>query len=188
MEDALAAFGLVFLAELGDKSMLLAVGFAARHRALPVLAGIAFAAVTAIGFSVALGTALGAVIPRSALAIVGGVVFLAFGVWTLRGDDDEEDAAELRGRFLLIGVSLAFLVAELGDKTMIASVALAGVRSAVPVWIGGALGMTVASGIAIGIAASFGSRLPERAVRVMAAAAFLFFGVVFLVDGLRGAT
>ena len=186
MGDLLASFGLVFLAELGDKSMLAALALAARYRPLPVLGGITIAAFTMLGLSVVLGAALGAALPERALTIAGGVLFIAFGLWTLRPEDDEDEDADLKGSSVLLGVTGAFLIAEFGDKTMLATVALGGTQAPLPTWIGASLGMTAASGIAIAIAAVLGARLPERVVRLIAAGAFLVFGVLMLVSGFRG--
>jgi putative Ca2+/H+ antiporter (TMEM165/GDT1 family) len=186
MTDLFSAFGLVFLAELGDKSMLLAIAFAARYRPWPVLGGIAIAALVMLGLSTLVGAALGAALPERALAIGGGLLFLGFGVWTLRDDDDDEEATELRSSSVLVGVTLAFLVAEFGDKTMLATATLASTQAPVVTWLGAAAGMTLASGIAIAIASLAGARLPERVVRLVAAGAFLLFGVLLLWEGLRG--
>lgn len=187
MDELLATFGLVFLAELGDKSMLLAIAFAARSRPWPVLAGIAIAAFAMLGLSTLVGAALGAALPERAISIGGGLLFLGFGLWTLRGDDDDDDEdAELRSGSVLLGVTLAFMLAEFGDKTMIATTTLAGAQSAVPTWLGASLGMTAASGLAVVVATLLGARLPERLVRFVAAFAFLLFGAFLLVDGLRG--
>ncbi len=188
MEALLASFGLVFLAELGDKTMLLALGFATRYRPWPVLAGIAIAAFAVLGLSTLVGAALGAALPERVLAIGGGLLFLGFGVWTLWPEDEERmDGAEVRGASVLLGVTVAFVLAEFGDKTMLATVALASTQAAVPTWLGAGLGMTAASGLAILVGAVLGARLPERAVRIVAGIAFLAFGVWFLVDGLTGA-
>lgn len=189
MADLLTTFGLVFVAELGDKSMLLAIAFAARYRPLPVLAGVATAAVTMLGVSVLVGAALGAALPGQLLAIVGGLVFMGFGIWTYLDDDgDDADAAnvEARGRFVWLGVMAAFLLAEFGDKTMLATITLASTQSPLPTWLGAAAGMTAASGIAVVIAAAAGARLPARAVRLVAAGAFLLFGALLLLSGIRG--
>ncbi len=187
IEAFLASFGLVFLAELGDKSMLLAIAFAARYRLWPVLGGIAIAAFVMLGLSTLLGAALGAALPERAVAVVGGLVFVGFGLWTLLDDDDDdEETEELRSGSVLLGVTLAFLIAEFGDKTMLATLTLAGTQPAVPTWLGAGLGMTAASGIAIVLATAVGARLPERIMRVVAAAAFLLFGVLLVVTGLRG--
>ena len=188
MDALLGAFGLVFLAELGDKSMVLAVAFAARYRPWPVLGGIAIAAFTMLGLSTLLGAALGAALPERAVAIGGGLIFLGFGVWTLldRDDEDEDEDAGLRGSSVLLGVTLAFLIAEFGDKTMLATATLASTQPALPTWLGAGLGMTVASGIAIVVGAVLGARIPERATRIAAGIAFLAFGVWLLIEGFTG--
>jgi len=190
LEAFLASFGLVFLAELGDKSMVLAIAFAARYRPWPVLGGIAIAAFTMLGLSTLLGAALGAALPERAVAIAGGLIFLGFGIWTLVDDDDDDDDdddedAGLRSTSVLLGVTLAFLIAEFGDKTMLATLTLAGTQPPVPTWIGASLGMTAASGIAIAVATLVGRQLNERVLRLVAAGAFLLFGVLLLLGGIR---
>jgi putative Ca2+/H+ antiporter (TMEM165/GDT1 family) len=187
MADLLTAFGLVFLAELGDKSMLLAVAFALRYRPLPVLGGIAIAAFTMLGLSTLVGAALGAALPERAVTIGAGLLFLGFGIWTLLGEDDDDHEGEgLRSTSVLFGVTAAFLVAEFGDKTMLATLALAGGQAPVPTWLGAGAGMTAASGIAIALAVLAGAKLPERVLHLLAAGAFLLFGVLLLVSGLAG--
>ena len=188
VEELLAAFGLVFLAELGDKSMLLAIAFAARYRPWLVVVGVAIAAFGMLGLSTLVGAALGAALPERAIAVGGGLLFLAFGIWTLRDDDDDDDDEDtgLRSGSVLLGVTLAFVIAEFGDKTMIATTTLAGTQAALPTWLGAGLGMTAASGIAILVTTLLGARLPQRLIRVLAALAFLVFGALLLVDGLRG--
>jgi Ca2+/H+ antiporter, TMEM165/GDT1 family len=186
VSDLLTTFGLVFLAELGDKSMLLAIGFAARYRPWPVLGGIAIAAFTMLGLSTLAGAALGLALPERVLAIAGGVLFLAFGFWTLRDDDDDDEAASVRGESVLLGVTAAFLLAEFGDKTMFATVTLATTQAPLATWLGAGIGMTAASGIAIAITSWAGGRLPERPVRLAAAVAFLLFGALLLFEGVRG--
>ena len=189
VEELLTTFALVFLAELGDKSMLLAVAFAARYRPWLVLAGVAIAAFAMLGVSTLVGAALGAALPERAIAIGGGLLFLGFGLWTLREEDEDDvDDADtgLRGGSVLVGVTLAFALAEFGDKTMIATTTLAGAQAALPTWLGAALGMTAASGLAILVTSLLGARLPARLIRILAALAFLAFGVLLLVDGVRG--
>jgi len=188
LEAFLASFGLVFLAELGDKSMVLAIAFAARYRPWPVLGGIAIAAFTMLGLSTLLGAALGAALPERAVAIGGGLIFLGFGIWTLLDDDDDDDDEEaggLRSSSVLLGVTLAFLIAEFGDKTMLATLTLAGTQPPVPTWIGASLGMTAASGIAIAVATLVGRQLNERVLRLVAAGAFLLFGLLLVAAGIR---
>jgi len=182
--DALVAFGLVFLAELGDKSMLLAIALAARYRPWPVLGGIAIAASLMLGAATLAGAALGTALPERALAIGGGLLFLGFGIWTLRADDEDDQPRELPSRSVLIGVTLAFLVAEFGDKTMLATATLAATRAPVPTWLGASLGMILASGIAITITHLLGSRLHQRTLQLAAAGGFLLFGLLLLLEGI----
>ncbi|MCC5949025.1 MAG: TMEM165/GDT1 family protein [Nitriliruptoraceae bacterium] len=186
IEDLLRSFGLVFLAELGDKSMLLAIAFATRYRPWPVIGGIAIAAFVMLGLSTLVGAGLGAALPERALAIGGGLLFLGFGIWTLLDDDEDEEEAALRGSSVLLGVTAAFLIAEFGDKTMLATVTLAGTQAPLPTWLGASLGMTLASGLAVGLAVLAGGKLPERVLRLVAAGAFLVFGGLLLWEGVQG--
>lgn len=186
MDHALAPFGLVFLAELGDKSMLLAIALAARYRPAPVLGGIAIAATSMLGVAALVGAAVGTALPERMIALIGGLLFLGFGIWILFDDEDEDEQTELRGRSILLGVTAAFLVAEFGDKTMIATATLASTGSAVATWVGASLGMTAASGLAVALTRLLGSKLPQRAVRPAAAGGFLLFGALLIIDAIRG--
>lgn len=182
----------MFVAELGDKSQLLALALAARHRALVVLAGIAGAAATMLGLAVVLGAVVGEALPQRPVQAVAGLLFVGFGIWTLRegGEDDEDDdheTADTRGdRGAWLTTYLSFLAAEFGDKTMLATVTLATTRGALPTWLGATLGMTLASGAAIVVGSRARTRLPERTVRWVAAGLFLVLGGLLLVDALRG--
>jgi Ca2+/H+ antiporter, TMEM165/GDT1 family len=191
LTDLGAVFAVVFLAELGDKSNLLALALATRHRPAVVLAGIATAAATMLGLAVLAGGALGSALPREPVQLVGGVLFVAFAVWTLRDDDpDDPDgpdgpdaghAADAGRGGGFATTTLAFLVAEFGDKTMLATLALATTRDPVATWVGATLGMVATSALAVAVGAGARERLPERAVRLGSAAVFLAVGVVLLV-------
>lgn len=186
MTDLLAVLGIVFVAELGDKSQLLALALAARHRAVVVLSGIAAAAATMLGIAVVVGAVAGATLPDRPVQVVAGLLFVGFGVWTLRddGDDDHEAVDGDRGAWLT--TYLSFLAAEFGDKTMLATVTLATTRGAVPTWIGATLGMTLASSVAIVVGNRLGARLPESLVRMVAAGVFVVLGTLLLADALAG--
>lgn len=186
MQDALIALGLTFVAELGDKSMLVAIALASRFSPRQVLPGIASAAVIMLGAAALLGSALGTALPQRWLAIGGGLLFIVFGLLALRGEDDEEESTALRVRSVWLGVAIAFLIAEFGDKTMLAVATLASNRAPIPTWLGASVGMTLASGLAVGLTVLVGRRLPERVIRLFAVGAFLLFGVLLLIEGLRG--
>src|SRR6478735_8443499 len=123
MGSFFAALGLVFIAELGDKTQIVALGFGARYRLAPVLTGIVLAYMATNLLSVVIGGLLGAALPTRAIGLVGGVMFLGFALWTLRPDSDEDDdtGADDPGthRTIVFSVAASMFVAELGDKTML---------------------------------------------------------------------
>jgi putative Ca2+/H+ antiporter (TMEM165/GDT1 family) len=181
------SFGVIFVAELGDKSQLMALTFAARYRALPVLIGITAATAVVHAVSVGVGAVLGASIPTRAVSIVAGIAFLGFAAWTLRGDELDEDEAAKADRSTssaVLAASIAFFLAELGDKTMLATITLATTEGAVGTWAGSTLGMVAADALAILVGKQLGSRLPERAIKIGATVAFVVFGLLLLYEGL----
>ncbi len=187
MEAFWISFGLIFVAELGDKSQLMAMTFAARYRAWTILAAITAATAVVHLISVALGAVVGAALPTDTISVLAGVAFLGFAAWTIRGDelDDEDEARSRRGgRSVFLTVALAFFLAELGDKTMLATVTLATDHGWFGTWLGSTVGMVAADALAIVVGQQLGSRLPERVVKVGAAATFVLFGVWLILDGL----
>jgi Ca2+/H+ antiporter, TMEM165/GDT1 family len=188
IDAVLLSFGVIFIAELGDKSQLMAPAFATRFPAVAVLVAITIATALVHLGSVVLGATVAAVLPTNVVAIVAGVAFLVFAAWTLRGDvlgpSDEARARTEPTRSIVLTVGTAFFLAELGDKTMLATVTLATTDPPIPVWLGSTLGMVTADAIAIAVGALLGTRLPERAIKLFAAAAFVVFGVILIAEGL----
>ena len=185
MESFFAALGLVFLAELGDKTQLVALGFGARHRLAPVLAGVMAAYATTNLLSVVIGGLLGAALPTRAIGLVGGVLFLGFAVWTLRGaDEDDEELDETGDRSVFWTVYAAMFVAELGDKTMLATATLAAQGNPVLVWFGATIGINLSGTLGVLLGRWFGTRLPERVTRIGSAVLFAVFGIVLIVTNL----
>jgi Ca2+/H+ antiporter, TMEM165/GDT1 family len=187
MDAFLLSFGVILVAELGDKSQLMALAFAARYRALPVLVGITVATAAVHAFSVALGAVVAVALPTKLIAVVAGLAFFGFAAWTLRGDrlgERDEARAARSSRSVVLAVGVAFFLAELGDKTMLATVTLATTEDAFGTWLGSTAGMVFADAIAIGVGRLLGARLPERAIRLGATAAFLVFGAVLVYEGL----
>jgi len=181
------SFGLIFVAELGDKSQLMAMTLATRYRAWTILGAITAATAVVHLMSVALGAALGAALPTEAISVVAGAAFLGFAAWTLRGDElgeDDEARARRGGRSVFFTVAGAFFLSELGDKTMLATVTLATDYGWFGVWLGSTIGMVAADALAIVVGQQLGSRLPERAVKIGAATTFVIFGVWMIIDGL----
>ncbi len=187
MGAILVAFGVIFLAELGDKSQLMALTFAARFRALPVLIGVSVASAVVQGIWVMIGAVLRVSLPTTVVNVGAGAVFLAFAVWTLVGGDEGGAAVERNGReWAVARVAAAFVLAEIGDKTMLATVALAAHGGALATWIGATLGMVVANGFAVALGRRLGDLAPRRVVHLVAGGMFASFGIVLLVQGLTG--
>jgi len=184
MEAFWLSLAIVFLAELGDKTQLVALCLAARFRAAVVLGGVFAATLCVHLFSVGIGAGAARLIPEAYVRIAAGIAFIVFGAWTLRGDSvDSEECGRVNGRSPFWITFITFFLAELGDKTMLSTVTLAAGRAGVPVWLGSSLGMVASDGLAIGVGRIMGKRLPERAVKVGAACVFFGFGVFSAVQG-----
>ncbi|MCW2620296.1 MAG: hypothetical protein JWR28_3445, partial [Modestobacter sp.] len=126
--STLVSFGVIFVAELGDKSQLMALTFATRFKVWPVLIGITVATAVVHLASVGIGYGLGAALPTGWINLVAALAFIAFGFWTLRGDnltEEEKEKASRAVKSVVIAVGTAFFLAELGDKTMLATITLA---------------------------------------------------------------
>lgn len=183
MEAFAVAFAVVFVAELGDKTQLVAMSLAARYRTITVLAGITIAYAITNGISVLVGGLLGAALPTTAISVAGAVAFFGFAIWTLRDDEDDDDGAEqIGGRSVLMSIIGAMVFAELGDKTMLATATLAARGSPLLTWAGATLGITASGALAVAVGSVLGDRLPRRTIRIAAAALFALFGVLLLVD------
>ena len=184
MDAFLIAFGLIFLAELGDKTQLLAIALAARYDGKRVLAGV-FLGTFAINLvSVAAGELIGSLVPDHWISIAAGIAFLGFGAWILFDDDEDEEEEEKRTpRKVVLSVAAMIFVAEIGDKTMLAAMTIAShERQLVSVWLGASTGMFCAIAIGAGIGSILGRRLPERPIRIIAAVAFLATGGWLLIS------
>nr|UYF26242.1 TMEM165/GDT1 family protein [Nocardiopsis sp. CMB-M0232] len=168
------------------------MSLATRYRARTVLLGITIATIAVHGVSVLIAEVLGLAIPTDWIALFAGLAFIFFGAWTLRGDDltekDEERAASRRIRSGVITVAAIFFLAELGDKTMLATITVGANYAGIPlswvaVWIGSTVGMVLADGIAIVVGKVLGKRLPERAIQIGAAALFFIAGAAMAFQG-----
>lgn len=194
-----AAFGVVFVAELGDKTQLLALGFGARHRLRVVACGLALGYGTANLVAVVVGGVLGAALPERPIEIVSGAVFLGFALLALRRaiDDDPDtklaDATPIaaiddsptdpaiRSTWRAVGsIGLAIAIAEMGDKTQITTATLASQSAPVGVWVGATLGAAASGMIGAAAGRSIGHRISDRAISMISAGLFAAFGVVML--------
>jgi putative Ca2+/H+ antiporter (TMEM165/GDT1 family) len=184
---ALISLGVVFLAELGDKSQLMSMTYALRHHWWVVLSGVAVAAFLVHGLAVAVGHFLGLTLPERPIAFAAAVSFFVFAAWTWSERKDRGAApAAPEHRFVLLAVVSSYVLAELGDKTMLATVALASDHNWAGVWIGATVAMVLADGLAIAAGALLHRRLPERLLHGLASALFVLFGLWLLFDTALG--
>jgi putative Ca2+/H+ antiporter (TMEM165/GDT1 family) len=171
--------GAVVLAEMGDKTQLLAMAFATRYKASKVMIGVFIATV----FNHALAVAVGNYITRfdSAQIWIQGIAslsFIFFGLWTIRGDKLEGEENRTTKYGAIVTVALAFFIAEMGDKTQLATIALAAKFPGSPLGIlmGTTTGMLIADAVGIIIGVVMCKNIPERTVKLISAGAFIFFG------------
>lgn len=186
MNAFLASTGLVVLAEMGDKTQLLAMALACRFRWQIVMLGVFAATLCNHFLAVVAGTYLTRVIPLYYVQLAASASFVLFGFWTLRGDTLEgEDKRFDYSPFWTVAV--AFFLAEMGDKTQLATVALAAeYKSMIAVWMGTTTGMLIADAIGIGVGIVLGKKIPERIIKWVAALIFIFFGLSGLHELLPG--
>ena len=183
MEALLISTGVVALAEIGDKTQLLAFILAARFKKpLPIVAGILVATLVNHGLAGALGAWITSVVSPEILRWVLGLSFIGMAVWTLIPDKIEDEETRAAQRLGVFGATLiTFFLAEMGDKTQLATVALAAHYGApLVVVIGTTLGMLIADVPAVLVGNQFAAKIPLKIVHSIAAAIFAAMGVLAL--------
>jgi Ca2+/H+ antiporter, TMEM165/GDT1 family len=177
MTAFLTALAIVFLAEMGDKTQLLAMAFAARFRWRTVMLGVFVATAANHLLAVYVGNYLTGIIPLHVVKIAAAVSFILFGLWTIRGDKIEgEDKRFNFSPFWT--VTVAFFLAEMGDKTQLATVALAAQFNTVaPVWAGTTTGMLIADAVGIAAGVLLHKKIPEKKIKWFSALVFIAFGM-----------
>jgi putative Ca2+/H+ antiporter (TMEM165/GDT1 family) len=190
MTAFITAFVLVAIAEMADKTQLLTLSLACRYPARKVLIGVGLAIAMLNVIAVVIGAVAGRFIPVSAVQIGAGVLFVAFGLWNLLAKDKPEEAEECEVRsdkHVVLAVTGAFLLAEIGDKTQLATLSL-GARfegsllSSVGVWAGATVGMILANALAVIVGHVAGRRVPEKLMKRISGVLFVGFGIWTLVE------
>jgi putative Ca2+/H+ antiporter (TMEM165/GDT1 family) len=156
-----------------------------------VLIGITIATALVHLISVVIGGVLGAALPTSWITLAAGIAFFGFAAWTLRGDQlssDEAGRADRSTRSAVVAASAAFFLAELGDKTMLATITLATTQGLVGTWIGSTAGMVAADALAILVGQQLAKRVSEKVIRYAAAASFVVFGILLVAEAIRELT
>lgn len=187
----------VVLAEMGDKTQLLAMAFASRFRWQTVLWAVLAATLANHLLAVAVGNVITQFLPMAWIKLAAAASFIVFALWTIRGDTlDGEDQGQGRSPFWT--TAIAFFIAEMGDKTQLMTIALAAeeavkiggsgfiakARQIVPVWMGTTCGMMIADAFGIGVGIVLNKHIPEKLVKWVAAGCFAAFGLVGLHEAL----
>ena len=183
MESLLVSTGVVALAEIGDKTQLLAFIMAARFKKpVPIILGILFATVLNHGLAGALGAWITSAISPEVLRWVLGLSFIGMAIWTMIPDKIEEEETQVARRFGVFGATfITFFLAEMGDKTQIATVAMAAhYAQPLMVVIGTTLGMLIADVPAVFIGDKLANKIPMKLVHGIAAAIFAVLGIATL--------
>jgi putative Ca2+/H+ antiporter (TMEM165/GDT1 family) len=189
MEAFLVSAGVVALGEIGDKTQLLALILAARYqKPLPIIAGILFATLANHALAGLMGNMVQAIVPPDILRWLVALSFFAVAVWALKPDEFAADEPLPASRWGVFGVTLvAFFLAEIGDKTQIATIVLAArFESLAAVVLGTTLGMLVANVPVVLLGKAASAKIPFKAIRIAAALLFAALGVYALAAGLPG--
>lgn len=184
MESILVSTGVVALAEMGDKTQLLAFILAARFkRPLPIILGILAATLLNHGFAGALGTWITTVISADTLRWVLGLSFIAMAIWTLIPDKIDDEESLIANKLGVFGATfITFFLAEMGDKTQIATIALAAHYATTLLVIAGTtLGMLIADVPAVFLGNKFAEKIPMRLVHGIAALIFAVLGILTII-------
>jgi putative Ca2+/H+ antiporter (TMEM165/GDT1 family) len=184
MTAFIASLIFVVLAEMGDKTQLLGMAFATRFRWQTVMWGIFVATAANHLLAAAAGSYLTMIVPLGIIKVAAAVSFILFGLWTIRGDHlSGEDQRYQFSPFWT--VTVAFFMAEMGDKTQLATISLAVEYNAViNVWMGTTLGMMISNAFGIIVGIVMGKKIPERMIKWGSAMIFIGFGAVGLYENL----
>ena len=182
MEGFIAAFALVFCAEMGDKTQLIAMTFAARYSWRPVMAAVLAATLANHGLAVGLGVLLGGLLPEAEMRFCGSVAFILFGLWTLReSDEEEEEDGVFSGYSPFWTVALTFFLGEMGDKTQIAVLTIAAEQGTwLPVLAGSTAAMLIADGLGVVLGAKLRRHVSPETMKKVSAMVFILCGVAGL--------
>ena len=175
------SFVLIAVAEMGDKSQLVCMTLASRHRAIPVLAGAIAAFALLNTLAVVFGAAIADVLPDYVVAASVAALFAGFGLHGLLNhadEDDDGDVVEKSGHNIFFTTFLLIMVAEFGDKTQLAVVAFSSTAEALAVWLGSTLALSFTSGLGVWAGRTVLQRLPLRLLHKISGMLFLMLAAV----------
>lgn len=182
IKELIRAFLLVFAAEMGDKTQIIAMTFATQYKVKEVILGVIFGVLLNHGIAIILGRFLSKVIPMNLIQIIAGIMFVIFGIMALK-DEEIDEAGDKKVFNPIVTVALAFFIGELGDKTQLTAMTLS-TEGNYPIFIlmGTTLGMVATSGLGIFVGSKIGEKIPEVAIKIVSSIIFVFFGSLKLLN------
>lgn len=191
----LQVLGMVFIAEMGDKSQFLMIAMASKYKIRSIIIGTAAAILVLNALAIALGAVLGNILPTSAINLAAGVAFLCFAYMAVGGDDEEECVSCKNKYGAILTIFGTFFLAELGDKTQLAALALAAdstsggfdITKLLLVFLGASLALFLADVIGLLVGYFLGKTLPSEVFAWVSLAIFAVFGGIKLLSGFEGA-
>lgn len=183
---------LIFVAELGDKTQFMTLALSSRYPAATVLSGVTLGTVFVSILLVAMGEMLGSVLPQAPINILAGIIFIIFALLALKQNSKEENAADAEAskiknhpRHLLLTIAMTFFVAELADKTMLATIAIASRdKNYLAVWLGSSLGLIASNSLAIIVGKTLSQKLTGKVMHITTAIIFLCAGALAIWSGI----
>ncbi len=187
LKEYLNALFFIFMAEMGDKTQLLAMAFATKYSLHKVLSGVLLGSLLNHGLAVVLGSYLTHIIPLDTIRLFAALAFIVFGLWSLRIEDEEAEGAGTNKFGPVLTVAAAFFIGELGDKTQLTAITLSS-KSSYPAFIlmGTVTGMVLTSAVGVFVGGRLGKRVPELALKIVSSIIFVTFGLIGLQGALPG--
>lgn len=183
--ELVKAFVLIFIAEMGDKTQILAMAFATKYKVRYVITGIFFGSLFNHALAVLLGSQLSLIIPLNTLSIIAGFSFILFALWNLRLDQEGETTKKSFKYGPTLTVAIAFFIGELGDKTQLTAIALStDANYPLIILLGTVSGMVFTGIIGIYVGIRIGSKIDDFYIKLGSSAVFFIFGYIKLLDSL----
>ncbi len=174
-------FAIISSAELGDKTQLLTLGFSTRFPLWTVFSAVSAASAVLMALAVIFGGVINQIIPQFYMQLVAGCLFIFFGLLTIFGKEKDESVSNNKTKNPFFFIFTSFFLAELGDKTQLATFALsAQYGTPFQVWLGATLGMILINGIAVFAGLWINKIIPEKTIKYAGAAIFILFGIFTL--------
>ena len=180
------ALFIVFVAEMGDKTQFMTLSFSTRYRTSIVLLGVCLGTLVISLISAFVGVVVGKALPFFWINLLAGTIFIGFGLWSLRGDGPTEKIRPRGHLGPLLTVAATFFVAEIGDRTMLATVMIASrERNFWGVWLGSTFGLVSANALATVVGKILGKQLPTKVLKYGTAIIFVASGVLAIIQAWR---